>query len=579
MSVRRKLTFRFVFHFILLLFIIMTFLAAVLFYLAFKISSAEMESNFVRVDDSYLEYGIEVKGEEAKINEEIQNAVLSKGGWLQIVNDKGTVIGSVNTPVEIPISYRFIDLVSLDLEDYKTYYWSMVDLESGEQLTALYGEILHSKKILHTLRQKEDFPTISEGAKQYLKQHNAWVQVYDANGKKVQQFDAPEDVTYTFNDILSLEKEPWNSPVEISTQYIEEQELLYVVGTDNENYSPAHVTDGVIWISFLKRVLIIIVLLILLTTSLSFWYGKKFGIPILHIMRWVNNMSEGQLEEPRNQKGQRPLLNKKGVLHKRYRVFKDVITSLESLRFTLKRNKEEQQKVEKTREEWITGLSHDLKTPLSSIYGYATLLETDSYTWSREETKQFGQIMKEKSEYMSELIDDLNLTYQLKNNGLPFQKEKKEILSLLTELVKQYSTEESIVHLQSEKESVFLEIDVKWFTRIMNNLLANARKHNPSDTEVTVIVEQSNAHTTILVKDDGIGMDKATIEKLFNRYYRGGTTTDSSDGSGLGMAIAHQLVGAHGGEVKVMSQKGIGTIIKLIFPHDDFTSSDKVDNR
>lgn len=79
------------------------------------------------------------------------------------------------------------------------------------------------------------------------------------------------------------------------------------------------------------------------------------------------------------------------------------------------------QVLQQTREEWITGLTHDLKTPLSSIYGYALLLESQQYNWTDRDIQQFGSVMKEKSQYMTTLIDDLSLTYQLKNNSLPAQ--------------------------------------------------------------------------------------------------------------------------------------------------------------
>lgn len=79
------------------------------------------------------------------------------------------------------------------------------------------------------------------------------------------------------------------------------------------------------------------------------------------------------------------------------------------------------QVLQQTREEWITGLTHDLKTPLSSIYGYALLLESKQYNWTDRDIQQFGSVMKEKSQYMTTLIDDLSLTYQLKNNSLPAQ--------------------------------------------------------------------------------------------------------------------------------------------------------------
>lgn len=196
MNVRRRLTSRFVFHFILLLFVIVIFLISILFHLAFKISSMEMNHNFTKVYDSYLKYGIEIDGEKAMMDNEIHDAVLSKNGWLQIIDEQGRVIGSINTPDDIPISYNFIDLVELNLEDYKTYYWS-VELDSGDHVAVLYGEVLHSKKILHTLKEKEDFPAITDEVKEYLQQQHAWVQIYDENGQKVQEVSGPEGTTYT----------------------------------------------------------------------------------------------------------------------------------------------------------------------------------------------------------------------------------------------------------------------------------------------------------------------------------------------------------------------------------------------
>ncbi len=78
-------------------------------------------------------------------------------------------------------------------------------------------------------------------------------------------------------------------------------------------------------------------------------------------------------------------------------MFRDVTSSLEHLSITLKKNDAMRQVLQQTREEWITGLTHDLKTPLSSIYGYALLLESNQYNWTDRDIQQFGSVMKEKS--------------------------------------------------------------------------------------------------------------------------------------------------------------------------------------
>ena len=96
------------------------------------------------------------------------------------------------------------------------------------------------------------------------------------------------------------------------------------------------------------------------------------------------------------------------------------------------------QVLQQTREEWITGLTHDLKTPLSSIYGYALLLESNQYNWTDRDIQQFGSVMKEKSQYMTTLIDDLSLTYQLKNNSLPAQHVNVEINQFVQKVLLQF---------------------------------------------------------------------------------------------------------------------------------------------
>jgi signal transduction histidine kinase len=250
---------------------------------------------------------------------------------------------------------------------------------------------------------------------------------------------------------------------------------------------------------------------------------------------------------------------------------KEVVDSLYTLSKTLQQNEENQRRMEKTREEWITGLSHDLKTPLSSLYGFSALLASNQYQWSSEEIMEMGRIMKEKAVYMSELIEDLNLTYRLKNNALPINKEKTDIVSLIKEFLSTFSTtteaKDKEIYFESAQDTIFLEIDLKWFMRILDNLLTNAVKYNKPGTKIKVKVESNHQRTIISIEDNGIGMDEETVKNLFNRYYRGGNTQDNDSGSGLGMAIAHQLVVAHGGEIVVESQKHVGTILKIIFYH------------
>lgn len=253
-------------------------------------------------------------------------------------------------------------------------------------------------------------------------------------------------------------------------------------------------------------------------------------------------------------------------------MFSELTNSLEKLSKELSNTENYRKELETMREEWISGLSHDLKTPLSSILGYSILLKDNKYSWSIEETQKFGKTITEKAKYIQSLIDDLNLTYDLKNHALPLEKTKTNMDKFVKEIVIDFLNQPinenvDISYLNQTAEEVFLPIDQKQFKRILNNLLANAVKYSKIDqpNNILVILKKTNGHAFIIVKDEGIGMDEKTLKNLFNRYYRGTSSTEIVEGSGLGLAITKQLVEAHKGEIEVQSTLHKGTTISLHF--------------
>lgn len=236
----------------------------------------------------------------------------------------------------------------------------------------------------------------------------------------------------------------------------------------------------------------------------------------------------------------------------------------------LKQNEKLRKQIEQTREEWIVGVSHDLKTPLSSINGYAHVLESAPYNWSQEEFKEIGKTLREKSTFMSELIDDLSLTYRLKNNALPMVRQTQEVNEVIRRAVIHFINDPQFtsydITFHASEEPITYPLDMKWFTRIIDNMISNAIKHNPSNTRIDIIVQKESDHYfTVRIQDNGIGMDSSTLEQLFERYYRGTNSEENTSGSGLGMSIAKQLTVAHGGEISASSTPEEGTVIVLKF--------------
>ncbi|WP_146812127.1 sensor histidine kinase, partial [Aneurinibacillus danicus] len=116
-----------------------------------------------------------------------------------------------------------------------------------------------------------------------------------------------------------------------------------------------------------------------------------------------------------------------------------------------------------------------------------------------------------------------------------------------------------------EKEQIFLAFDRGFLIRAFTNLIYNAVIHNPPETKIRVYIAEQAEAIDVIIEDDGQGIGEDEIEKLFTRYYRGTSTNERHQGSGLGMAIARQIIEAHGGDIEVTSRIGEGTRVRILF--------------
>lgn len=202
------------------------------------------------------------------------------------------------------------------------------------------------------------------------------------------------------------------------------------------------------------------------------------------------------------------------------------------------------------------------------------MLQSDQYTWTEEEVRTFSSTIKEKAYYMKQLLEDLTLTYQLRSDGFPIAKERLQINEQIRRTVIHYvngpAGQQYEFVFQPYTESVIVAVDPKWFQRIMENLIENAIKYNPPETTVTITIGKLDHHLLIItIKDNGVGMDNETLNRLFERYYRGTNTSSSKNGTGLGMTITKKLIELHGGSIKVRTELEIGTTIRILLPLND----------
>lgn len=297
-------------------------------------------------------------------------------------------------------------------------------------------------------------------------------------------------------------------------------------------------------------------------------FGWYFGGPLGFIMSWIHQLSQENYKKP---VGLSKIYTRKRKLRMRYMLYQEVLQHLQSLSGKLKAAETEREEVEQAKQEWIAGISHDLKTPLTYITGYSTLLLNEQYDWSKDEARSFIQEIADKGKHMEELIQDLSLVIQFNNTDgqLPLHKTNQDIVDFTRRIVANISNNpqanDYILHLKTDTTVINTSFDTKFMQRILQNVLMNAIIHNPPNTDIYTQIFDRVEHVEIHIVDNGVGMSQHMMENIFQQYYRGTTTDSSSEGTGLGMAIVYKLVQAHNGTISVQSEPSNGTtfIIKL----------------
>lgn len=296
-------------------------------------------------------------------------------------------------------------------------------------------------------------------------------------------------------------------------------------------------------------------------------YGWYIGKPIYYMIQWIHHLANGNYYPPVQHNN---IYSKKThKLKGPYRVYKELIDHLETLTQTLENNHREREKLDRMKKEWIAGISHDLKTPLTYITGYSTMLLSNRFQWSEEKQEQFLLEIHGKAEHMNELIQDLNLSFRLEGAHFPLEMENKDVVELVRRTVADVASTPwaNGYHLSFEtvETQLDMQIDPKLFQRALRNLLVNSVTHNPKGTRIRVTL-QKLTDLKITIEDNGKGMDKETIDHLFRKYYRGTSTDAILEGTGLGMAVAQQLISAYNGDIRVKSRINEGTTMQVLLP-------------
>ena len=279
------------------------------------------------------------------------------------------------------------------------------------------------------------------------------------------------------------------------------------------------------------------------------------------LLKSVNPIIKGIQDLPKD----KPVkIDEKGVLS-------ELAKSINKTSEILQNQREQLRNKDTARANWIAGVSHDIRTPLSMIMGYASQLKTSS-NLSDEMEKKLSVILKQ-SERIKNLINDLNLASKLEYNMQPFEKKKENAVALVRQVIVDFLNmdidEKFPIEWKTKSEfvSCFVNVDKNLIKRALANLIQNSINHNENGCTIYVSVKEDEKNCIICVEDNGIGVSDEELEKLNNTpHYMVCDKNTTEQQHGLGLLIVKQIMDVHNGQVEMKHSEYGGFKVVLQIP-------------
>jgi len=481
--------------------------------------------------------------ENDKLPQHLHDLASENLGQFYLLNDDLEVLDYTGAVCKI-CSYSDEELLNIEAQGMQKWQ------ADGYTFLFLYHS-LPTEILEHVLTMWHPTEPLNEEIKAYLKGRGAAIEVYNEQWERIFTWGA-SNKSLSKADLIDENYEIFELKELTQSKNIDGDTV--VIRMENPQYQPFEKPLAKALLILLASFVITHVLLIIGVILFSLSVSRKFVRPIIYVLERIKRLANFDYKTNKQTKLHD---HSTGKLKRKYRLYEAVDESLDHLSARLESNERQIQHAQQLRDEWITGLSHDLKTPLSSILGYSAMLASKDYEWSKEEVQSFAETMEEKAHYMDALIKELTYTYQLKNKAITLTKEQINVAQLLS------GQQSSRVKVKVAHNTT-VYADELALKRILNNLLSNSLQYTPEEKEVTVYVNETKTDTIFTISDQGTGIPQEKLDNLFERYYRGTNTTTDTEGTGLGIAITKQLIDLHNGDISVKSSKdGTMFIIRL----------------
>ncbi len=370
------------------------------------------------------------------------------------------------------------------------------------------------------------------------------------NGDRVWGFDLPKEIPshYTLTDVAKFSRFFLKDYPVYVWEY---PNGILVTGYPKDKYTKFNLTYT---IKEIKQFPMLIICMFLVNAIVIFLIALFIGLkmvksikPIINGIKLISN-------------GEPVILKEKGILS-------DISKSINTVSKELQMKDEKLRNKDEARSNWIAGISHDIRTPLSMIIGYAGELE-ESRNLSNKEQEQVSIICNQGVK-IRELVNDLNLVSKLEYNMQVLNCDKIRVSTFLRELVSEFINDnldnDFYIELDILNEDIIVDADKKLLKRAISNLIQNSITHNQQGCNIKVISKSDLDFCYIIVEDDGKGMSQEKINSLLKSQNGLSEAYAKGQNHGLGILIVAGIINAHGGKLDITSidGKGLKTILKL----------------
>ena len=476
---------------------------------------------------------------EEKFNKLNLKEITGEDGTIEILDENYNLIYSLGKDINkekynedeinaIP-NYRKDDTY-LNIYDYYS--------ENGESYKLIIAESYYSEGVISNP----------------LKSTSKWFKVLDKNLNVILESDnAPAKKNYTekeiiymrgyYNNGLFIEKYQYINNDGIKRTAIIKSRELYT----NSFFKKMNILTKIDFLVFGIAYIILVVIFVFVLRS-------KFYEPLEKLNKAMELLTEGKRKKPVDYSGPRE--------------FVDICDRFNIMVSKLEDSENQRKKLMNDKERMMADISHDLKTPITSIQGYAKALSDGII--ADEDKDKYIKIIYEKSKKLTELINIFHEYSKLEHPDFNLIFEKVDLSEYLRAYIalKYEDIVESGFNIEVDipEEEMEIKIDKVQLQRVFDNILGNSIKHNEKGTNIYVSLKEKNDIYEIIIADDGKGISKDIANNIFEAFTVGDESRNSKQGSGLGLAIAKTIVDLHGGtiELEPESLKKFSTQFKII---------------